>query len=92
MDRASAGDEQGRRVAFDHYVVPELGVLLHVARTMTPTDQDAEELVQDTLLRAYKGVGALRRFARAGLALHHHAQRPYEPGAAQAAPAARSRR
>jgi len=57
MERAAARDEQGRRLAFDRYVVPELGVLLHVARTMTPTTQDAEDLVQDTLLRAYQGIG-----------------------------------
>ena len=56
MDHAANRDEQGRRQAFDRYVVPELGVLLHVARTMTPTDQDAEDLVQDTLLRAYQGI------------------------------------
>ena len=56
MDPAPARDEQGRRQAFDRYVVPELGVMLHVARTMTRTDQDAEDLVQDTLLRAYKGI------------------------------------
>ena len=52
----AARNEHGRRQAFDRYVVPELGVLLHVARTMTPTDQDAEDLVQDTLLRAYQAI------------------------------------
>jgi RNA polymerase sigma-70 factor (ECF subfamily) len=56
MGRATAREEQDRRDAFDRFVLPELGVLLHVARTMTPTDQDAEDLVQDTLLRAYKGI------------------------------------
>lgn len=56
MDHAAAREEQHRRLAFDRHVVPELGVLLHVARTMTPTDQDAEDLVQDTLLRAFKGI------------------------------------
>jgi RNA polymerase sigma-70 factor, ECF subfamily len=58
MEHATAPDERRRRQAFDRYVVPELGVLLHVARTMTPTDQDAEDLVQDTLLRAYQGIVA----------------------------------
>lgn len=56
MDHAHAQDEQSRRQSFDRYVVPELGVLLHVARTMTPSDPDAEDLVQDTLLRAYQGI------------------------------------
>src|SRR5271170_8502019 len=57
MDHAAARDEQSRREAFDRYVVPELAVLLHVARTMTPTNHDAEDLVQDTLLRAYRAIG-----------------------------------
>jgi DNA-directed RNA polymerase specialized sigma24 family protein len=52
MERA-ARNEHERREAFDRYVVPELGVLLHVARTMVPNTQDAEDLVQDTLLRSY---------------------------------------
>jgi RNA polymerase sigma-70 factor (ECF subfamily) len=48
--------DEHRRHAFDRYVVPELGVLLHVARTMTRNESDAEDLVQDTLLRAYQGI------------------------------------
>jgi RNA polymerase sigma-70 factor (ECF subfamily) len=56
MDHATAQGDEHRRHAFDRFVVPELGVLLHVARTMTPTDQDAEDLVQDTLLRAFKSI------------------------------------
>lgn len=56
MDHAAARDVQNCRQAFEYFVVPELGVLLHVARTMTPTDQDAEDLVQDTLLRAFKSI------------------------------------
>jgi DNA-directed RNA polymerase specialized sigma24 family protein len=35
-------------------------MLLHLARTMTSTDQDTGDLIQDTLLRAYEGIG---RFA-----------------------------
>lgn len=57
MDPAITSDPQRRREAFERDVVPELGVLLHVARTMTPTAQDAEDLVQETLLRAYRGMG-----------------------------------
>jgi RNA polymerase sigma-70 factor (ECF subfamily) len=45
-----------QRDAFNRYVVPELGVLLHVARTMTSSEQDAEDLVQDTLLRAFRSI------------------------------------
>lgn len=56
MMELTAPGEGERRQAFDRYVVPELGVLLHVARTMTPNHQDAEDLVQDTLLRAFRGI------------------------------------
>jgi RNA polymerase sigma-70 factor (ECF subfamily) len=56
MEHATNREEQARHQAFEHYVLPELGVLLHVARTMTTSDQDAEDLVQDTLLRAYRGI------------------------------------
>ena len=38
------------------YVLPEVEVLLRVARTLTARPADAEDLVQDTLLRAYKGI------------------------------------
>jgi len=42
--------------AFDRYVLPELDVLLRVARSLTATAPDAEDLVQDTLIRAYNAV------------------------------------
>ena len=48
-----------RRAAFRDYVVPELDVLLRVARRLTRDATEAEDLVQDTLLRAYR---ALDRF------------------------------
>ncbi len=43
--------------AFEQFVVPELAVLLRVARTLTRQDAEAEDLVQDTLLRAFRAVG-----------------------------------
>ncbi len=43
-----------RDAAFERYVVPELEVLFRVARSLTRHDQDAEDLVQETLLRAYR--------------------------------------
>ena len=49
-------DEQDRRVAFDKYVVPEIEVLLRVARTIVPRPTDAEDLVQETLLRAFRAI------------------------------------
>jgi RNA polymerase sigma-70 factor (ECF subfamily) len=47
----------GRRSeAFATYVVPELEVLLRVARTLVPRPADAEDLVQDTLVRAFRAI------------------------------------
>ncbi|MFC5382060.1 RNA polymerase sigma factor [Aquipuribacter nitratireducens] len=42
--------------AFDRYVVPELPVLYRVARGLTTQPADAEDLVQDTLLRAFRAL------------------------------------
>lgn len=41
---------------FAEFVLPEIEVLLRVARTLTPNHADAEDLVQDTLVRAYRGI------------------------------------
>jgi RNA polymerase sigma-70 factor, ECF subfamily len=41
---------------FSRYALPEVEVLLRVARTLTSRPADAEDLVQDTLLRAYQGI------------------------------------
>jgi RNA polymerase sigma-70 factor (ECF subfamily) len=41
---------------FSRYVLPEVEVLLRVARTLTSRPADAEDLVQDTLLRAYRAI------------------------------------
>lgn len=43
--------------AFERYVLPEIEVLLRVARSMTRNHAEAEDLVQDTLIRAYRGIG-----------------------------------
>ena len=53
-ERALTADQ-----AFERYVMPELDVLLRVAMSITRNAADAEDLVQDTLLRAY---GAVERF------------------------------
>lgn len=45
-----------RDKAFAEYVLPEVEVLLRVAMTLTAQPADAEDLVQDTLLRAYRAV------------------------------------
>lgn len=49
-------DTRQRQEAFATYVLPEVGVLLRVARSRTARGVDAEDLVQDTLMRAYQGI------------------------------------
>ncbi len=42
--------------AFERYVLPEIEVLLRVAHSLTRHHAEAEDLVQDTLIRAYRGI------------------------------------
>ncbi|MFW2333063.1 RNA polymerase sigma factor [Ilumatobacter sp.] len=42
--------------AFEQYVLPEVEVMLRVARSLTRNRADAEDLVQDSLIRAYKAI------------------------------------
>ena len=44
----------GQDARFNEYVVPELEVMYRVAYSITRNSADAEDLVQDTLLRAYR--------------------------------------
>ena len=41
---------------FTRHVMPELEVLMRVARSITGNPTDADDLVQDTLLRAYRAI------------------------------------
>lgn len=41
---------------FRRHVVPNISALLAAARALTPQLADAEDLVQDTLVRAYRGL------------------------------------
>jgi RNA polymerase sigma-70 factor (ECF subfamily) len=43
--------------AFERHVLPEIEVMLRVARSITRNHAEAEDLVQDTLIRAYRGIG-----------------------------------
>jgi RNA polymerase sigma-70 factor, ECF subfamily len=45
-----------RQERFAAHVVPEVDVLLRVARSLTGHDTDAEDLVQETLLRAFQAI------------------------------------
>lgn len=51
----TSGDDTTAGDAFRRFVVPELPVLVRVARRITGSAADAEDLVQETLLRAYRG-------------------------------------
>lgn len=58
-DHAATTPDPGRRAsaaAFARYVEPEVPVLYRVALTMVTQPADAEDLVQDTLVRAYRAV------------------------------------
>lgn len=43
--------------AFERHVLPEVEVMLRVARSLTRNTADAEDLVQETMLRAYRAIG-----------------------------------
>lgn len=59
MTDQPAGDDTRRATsaaAFARYVEPEVPVLYRVAMSMVGQPVDAEDLVQDTLLRAYRAI------------------------------------
>jgi RNA polymerase sigma-70 factor (ECF subfamily) len=50
------GSAPASQAAFEQHVLPEIELLLRVARSLTRHDADAEDLVQDTLMRAYRAI------------------------------------
>ncbi len=79
---------------FERLVLPEIEVLLRVAQSMTRNRHDAEDLVQDTMLRAYRSIERFDgRYPRAWLLTimrnaeinRHRRQRPSLLTAAQQA-------
>jgi prolipoprotein diacylglyceryltransferase len=56
MDASASGPAATADERFALFVLPEVEVLLRVARTLTPNHADAEDLVQDTLIRAYRAI------------------------------------
>ncbi len=50
------GSDVARAQAFKAHVEPELAVLLRVATTLTGSPADAEDLVQETVIRAYRAM------------------------------------
>ncbi|MDQ3628527.1 MAG: sigma-70 family RNA polymerase sigma factor [Actinomycetota bacterium] len=49
-------DDAARKSSFRELVEPEIEVLLRVAGSITSSQADAEDLVQETLLRAYRAI------------------------------------
>lgn len=50
----------GEDVAFETLVRRYTGTVWRFARTMAPDDHTAEEIVQDTFMKAYRGLGSYR--------------------------------
>lgn len=50
------GGTDAANAAFCRYVVPELPALLRAARALTRNHHDAEDLVQDTVVRAFRAM------------------------------------
>jgi len=66
--RGAVMGESSADAKFEQYVLPEIEVMLRVARSLTRNRADAEDLVQDTLVRAYKAIERFDgRFPRAWL-------------------------
>ncbi len=56
------------QAAFEKHVLPEMDVLYRTAWSLTRSDSDAQDLVQDTLLRAYRAIDRFDgRYPRAWL-------------------------
>lgn len=65
MTSPSDDTEQAK---FDEHVVPQLDILYRTARSLTRSSSDAEDLVQETLLRAYRAIDRFDgRYPRAWL-------------------------
>lgn len=68
VDQAPERDEVAAKAKFDKYVLPEVDVMFRVAMSLTRNTADAEDLVQDSLLRAYRAIDRFDgRYPRAWL-------------------------
>jgi RNA polymerase sigma-70 factor (ECF subfamily) len=57
VEPTAASNAEHCQAAFARYVLPEVDLLLRVARSLARRPADAEDLVQDTLIRAFQGIG-----------------------------------
>lgn len=46
----------GQQARFNEFVVPQLDILYRTSRSLTRSPSDAEDLVQETLLRAFRAI------------------------------------
>ncbi|WP_114589946.1 RNA polymerase sigma factor [Euzebya pacifica] len=61
-------DRRSAEEAFRTHVLPQIPVLFGIARRLTTSPQDAEDLVQDTLVKAFRAIGTFDgRYARSWL-------------------------
>lgn len=58
VEQTSTIDATRRSAAFARYVEPEVEILLRVAQSLTGSWSEAEDLVQETMIRAFKGIDA----------------------------------
>jgi len=56
----SGADERAERLRFERAVLPHLDAAYNLARWLLANDHDAEDLVQDSYLRAYKFFASFR--------------------------------
>lgn len=56
MTTHTAAPARPSTLRFEQYVVPELDALRRLARSLTYQPVDADDLVQDTLVRAYRAI------------------------------------
>jgi len=62
------GNTTDAQAKFDEHVVPQLDILYRTARSLTRSASDAEDLVQETLLRAFRAIDRFDgRYPRAWL-------------------------
>ncbi len=52
----SSAESATQQELFEKYVIPETEVMFRVAMSITRNKADAEDLVQDTMLRAYRSI------------------------------------